>query len=98
MVVVSETLSRSHPDAVREVFRMLQASAARAPAQFNPHDISRSLAMISHYAAQQGLIPRAFAVDELFDDLTRSLATESGGHQCNPNRFSISPISAIWNC
>jgi 4,5-dihydroxyphthalate decarboxylase len=73
MVVVSETLSRSHPDAVREVFRMLQASAARAPAQFNPEDISRSLAMISHYAAQQGLIPRAFAVDELFDDLTRSL-------------------------
>ncbi len=73
MVVVSETLSRSHPDAVREVFRMLQASAARAPAQFNPQDISRSLAMISHYAAQQGLIPRAFAVDELFDDLTRSL-------------------------
>ena len=73
MVVVSETLSRSHPEAVREVFRMLQASAARAPAQFNPQDISRSLAMISHYAAQQGLIPRAFAVDELFDDLTRSL-------------------------
>jgi 4,5-dihydroxyphthalate decarboxylase len=73
MVVVSEALSRSHPDAVREVFRMLQGSAARAPAQFTPQDISRSLAMISHYAAQQGLVPRAFAVDELFDDLTRSL-------------------------
>jgi 4,5-dihydroxyphthalate decarboxylase len=29
--------------------------------------------MISHYAAQQGLIPRAFAVDEMFDDLTRTL-------------------------
>jgi 4,5-dihydroxyphthalate decarboxylase len=73
MVVVSETLSRSHPDAVREVFRMLQDSAARASAQFNPQDLSRSLAMISHYAAQQGLIPRAFADEELFDDLTRSL-------------------------
>jgi 4,5-dihydroxyphthalate decarboxylase len=76
MVVVSEKLSREHPDAVREVFRMLQSSAAHAPAgspRFNPEDISRSLAMISYYAAQQGLIPRAFAVDELFDDLTRSL-------------------------
>ena len=29
--------------------------------------------MIIGYAAQQGLIPRAFAVDELFDDLTRTL-------------------------
>jgi 4,5-dihydroxyphthalate decarboxylase len=33
----------------------------------------RSLELITHYTAQQGLIPRAFAVDELFDDLTRSL-------------------------
>jgi 4,5-dihydroxyphthalate decarboxylase len=73
MVVVSEALSRSQPDAVREVFRMLRASAARAPAQFNPEDMSRSLATISQYAAQQGLIPRAFAADELFDDLTQSL-------------------------
>ena len=29
--------------------------------------------MIIGYAAQQGLIPRAYAVDELFDDLTRGL-------------------------
>jgi 4,5-dihydroxyphthalate decarboxylase len=32
MVGVSEALSKAHPDAVREVFRMLQASAAQAPA------------------------------------------------------------------
>ncbi len=31
--------------------------------------------MIIGYAAQQRLIPRAFAVDELFDDLTRGLVT-----------------------
>jgi 4,5-dihydroxyphthalate decarboxylase len=55
MVVVSETLSRSHPEAVREVFQMLQASAARAPAPFNPEDISRSLAMISQYAHSRAL-------------------------------------------
>jgi 4,5-dihydroxyphthalate decarboxylase len=35
--------------------------------------MSRSLEMISQYAAQQGLIPRAYAADELFDDLTRTL-------------------------
>ena len=67
----------THPDAVREVFRMLRESAALAPAG-SPHGsaptkCSRSLEMISEYAAQQGLIPRAFAVDELFDDLTRTL-------------------------
>jgi 4,5-dihydroxyphthalate decarboxylase len=81
MVVVSETLSRTRPDAVREVFRLLQQSAARAEAEaattpvtsFSAEAMSRSLAMISRYAAQQGLVPRAFAVDELFDDLTRTL-------------------------
>ncbi len=76
MVVVSEALARTKPDAVREVVRMLQASTARAPAawpRFSAEEMSRSLAMISEYAAQQGLIPRAFAVDELFDDVTRAL-------------------------
>ena len=76
MVVVSETLSRTQPDVVREVFRLLRESAALAPAgapQFSADEMSRSLALISHYAAQQGLIPRPFAVDEMFDDLTRTL-------------------------
>ncbi|QWG20331.1 hypothetical protein KMZ68_11085 [Bradyrhizobium sediminis] len=77
MVVVSETLCRDHPDAVREVFRLLRESAARAPAasvpRFSDDEMRRSLEMIIGYAAQQRLIPRAFAVDELFDDLTRTL-------------------------
>jgi 4,5-dihydroxyphthalate decarboxylase len=76
MVVVSENLSRTNPDAVREVSRMLRESAARAPAgspQFDRDEMTRSLSLLSEYAAQQKLIPRAFAVDELFDDLTRSL-------------------------
>jgi 4,5-dihydroxyphthalate decarboxylase len=76
MVVVSETLSRTQPEAVREMFRLLQASAALAPAgspRFSPEEMRRSLEMIIGYTAQQGLIPRAFAVDELFDDLTRTL-------------------------
>jgi 4,5-dihydroxyphthalate decarboxylase len=76
MVVVSENLSNQHSDAVREVFRLLQASAALAPAgalRFSAEEMRRSLELIIRYSAQQGLIPRAFAVDELFDDLTRTL-------------------------
>ncbi len=76
MVVVSETTSKTQPDAVREVVRLLRESAAAAPAdspQFNAKEMRRSLELITRYTAQQGLIPRAFSVDELFDDLTRSL-------------------------
>jgi 4,5-dihydroxyphthalate decarboxylase len=76
MVVVSEALSKTHPDAVREVFRLLQQSAALAPGaspQFNAEEMRRSLQMIIRYTAQQGLIPHEYAVDELFDDLTRTL-------------------------
>jgi len=76
MVVVSETLSRDNPDAVREVHRLLAESAALAPPdspRFSTDEIRRSLELIIRYAVQQGLIPRAFAVDELFDDLTRTL-------------------------
>jgi 4,5-dihydroxyphthalate decarboxylase len=76
MVVVSEGLSKDHPDAVREVSRLLRESAARAPAaspRFSADDMRRSLEMIIRYTAQQGLIPRAYTVDELFDDVTRAL-------------------------
>jgi 4,5-dihydroxyphthalate decarboxylase len=76
MVVVSENLSREQPGAVREIFRLLKESEARAPAswhRFSADEMRRSLALISEYTAQQGLIPRAFSVDELFDDVTRAL-------------------------
>jgi 4,5-dihydroxyphthalate decarboxylase len=76
MVVVSEALSNQHPEVVREVFRLLQESAALAPAgapRFGAEEMRRSLEMMIGYTVQQGLIPRAYAVDELFDDLTRTL-------------------------
>jgi 4,5-dihydroxyphthalate decarboxylase len=76
MVVVGEALSAQHPDAVREVFRMLQQSADIAPAEsprFSADEMRRSLQLVTRYAVQQGLIPRELAVDELFDDLTRTL-------------------------
>jgi 4,5-dihydroxyphthalate decarboxylase len=76
MVVVSEALSAGHPDVVREVVRLLQQSATAAGAaspRFSAEEMRRSLEMIIRYMAQQRLIPREFAVDELFDDLTRTL-------------------------
>jgi len=77
MVVVSGNLSNNHPEAVREVFRLLKESVAQASPgtapKFSTDEMRRSLQLIIHYTAQQGLIPRAFEVDELFDDVTRPL-------------------------
>ena len=75
MVVVSQKLSDTNPAAVREVHRLLDASAAASPAapRFNAQEMRRSLELIIHYCTQQKLIPRAFEVDELFDDVTRAL-------------------------
>ncbi|MDI1264332.1 MAG: hypothetical protein PS018_13840 [bacterium] len=75
MVVVSKTLSEQHPDIVCEVHRMLTESAAAAPStqRFSADEMRRSLELIIGYSAQQKLIPRAYAFDELFDDVTRAL-------------------------
>ena len=75
MVVVSESLSIEHPDLVREIHRLLAESAIASPAspRFSADEMRHSLELITHYAAQQGLIPRAYGVDELFDDVTRAL-------------------------
>jgi 4,5-dihydroxyphthalate decarboxylase len=75
MVVVSQDLSSSQPEAVREVHRLLREAnkASVASPRFNTQEMRRSLDLITHYSAQQGLIPRAFTFDELFDDVTRAL-------------------------
>jgi 4,5-dihydroxyphthalate decarboxylase len=75
MVVVSRRLSDEHPDVVREVHRLLAESAAVSSAapRFSSDEMRCSLELIIEYSAQQKLIPHAFAVDELFDDVTRAL-------------------------
>jgi 4,5-dihydroxyphthalate decarboxylase len=79
---VKESLSRTNPGVVREIFRLLAESKKRAglPAGPGPDTFPlgvepnrKSLGMIIKYAAQQGLIPRPYSVDELFDDVTRVL-------------------------
>jgi 4,5-dihydroxyphthalate decarboxylase len=75
MVVVSSSLSNRNPEAVAEVHRMLREASEASPSgpKLEVQEIRRSLELITHYIAQQGLIPRAFAFDELFDDVTRPL-------------------------
>jgi 4,5-dihydroxyphthalate decarboxylase len=83
MVVIRDEISKSRPDVVREVFRMLVASkeAAHLPESGTPLDPRRigveanrkSLEIIIDYCLRQRLIPRRFTVDELFDDTTRAL-------------------------
>ena len=79
MMVIRESITQSHPEAVREVYRLLKESAA-APSVKNPgalrfgmEAVRKPLETIIQYSVRQGLIPRAFAVDELFNDVTRSL-------------------------
>jgi 4,5-dihydroxyphthalate decarboxylase len=79
MVVVKDALSREHPDAVREVWRLLVESKRAAPsgsADSTPFGLEancRNLDVAIDYVYRQGLIPRRFAVDELFDGTTRGL-------------------------
>jgi 4,5-dihydroxyphthalate decarboxylase len=82
MVVVKSTLAKSDPGAVREVFRMLLESkkAASLPKPgaidtipFGFSAVKPALDLISSYALEMKIIPRRYAVEELFDDTTRAL-------------------------
>jgi 4,5-dihydroxyphthalate decarboxylase len=79
--VVNEALSRTRPDVVKEIFRLLLASKKAAPPPagadslpFGLAAMRKPLELIIQYALEQKIIPRHIAVDELFDDTTRALA------------------------
>jgi 4,5-dihydroxyphthalate decarboxylase len=82
MVVVKDSLSKSNPAAVREVFRMLVDSKKRAGlpkagaidfVPFGFDAVKPALDLMSSYALEMKLIPRRYSVEELFDDTTRAL-------------------------
>jgi 4,5-dihydroxyphthalate decarboxylase len=81
LAVLKENIARSHPDVVREVYRVLKESRAAAslptgaddPLRFGIAAIRQSLEQINAYAVEQKLIPRAFSADELFEDAHRIL-------------------------
>jgi len=72
--VMHRRLAREQPWLGAEMLQLLQQSAAAAPNDMKGRDYIQSgidalrptLDLIIHYAAQQGLIPRRFAVDDLF--------------------------------
>lgn len=82
MVVVTEKLAKSDPQAVKEIYRLLlqakNAAGLPKPGEidFLPFgfDACRpALQTIITYSLQQQLLPRKIEVEELFDDLTRTL-------------------------
>ena len=81
MFVLNSDLARQRPDVVAEVYRMLAESKAAAgppkgidPLPFGIDNVARAIEIINQYANEQGIIPRRFAVSELFDDTMRKLA------------------------
>ncbi len=80
MFVVTEALSRSRPDVVRELYRVLKESKeANGPPKgidTRPYGVEanrKGLELAIEYAMQQKLLPRRLSVEELFDDVTGSL-------------------------
>ena len=81
--VVKESLLKSSPDAVREIFRMLKESkmAAAEPLgadgiDYRPigfSDNRRNFEVAAQYAWQQRIVPRELKLDDLFNDVTRTL-------------------------
>ena len=82
LVVVKDSLSKSNPQAVREIFRLLveskQAAGLPKPGELdlNPFGVEanrRNLDIAIDCVYRQQLIPRRYTVDELFDDTSRAL-------------------------
>ena len=75
MVTVTRSLLDSDPEAVREVYRMLRESKQAAPPAEGGLDLTpvgleanrRNLDVAIEYTYRQGLIPKRFSVEELFD-------------------------------
>ena len=84
MVVVRTELSKSRPDVVAEVFRLLRESKNAAGAPTSPEPLRFGveacrpvLEVMIGYCHKQGLIPAPLSVDSLFDDVTRELGAKA---------------------
>ena len=81
MVAVKEDLTRANPEAVRDIWRQMVeakrlAKEAPAAAAFTPFGLEanrHNIEVAIDYAHRTGMIPRAFKVDELFNDVTAPL-------------------------
>lgn len=80
LVVVTEQLARSHPDVVAGIYGLLKRNKEKVGPAATPDLVPfgieanrKPLELIVDYAFQQALIPRRYAVEELFDETTRGL-------------------------
>jgi 4,5-dihydroxyphthalate decarboxylase len=80
LVVVTEKLAKSRPDVVAGLYDLLKRNKEQmgpaAEPDLVPFGIEanrKPLELIVHYAFQQSLIPRRYAIEELFDETTRGL-------------------------
>ena len=76
-MVVRDSIAKSRPDIVQEIYRVLQESRRAVPTpegglldpwRFGIEANRRSLKIVIDYSFSQKLIPRKFSVDELFDN------------------------------
>lgn len=79
MTVVKRPLAQEHPQIVKELYRLLceskQAAGTPSGMDLNPFGVERNrrgLEIAIDQCHRQGLIPRRFEVDELFDQTTRN--------------------------
>lgn len=80
MVVIKAATLDAHPWLAEEVFGLLKQARKAAPAKAGPDPYPfgveacrKSLELVIRYCAQQGLIPKEYSVDELFDPRVRGL-------------------------
>jgi 4,5-dihydroxyphthalate decarboxylase len=81
--VVKESLAKSDPEAVKELFRLFVAAKKAAAEQLGADGIDykpmgytavrKNFEMAAEYAWQQRLMPRRLDLDDLFDETTRAL-------------------------
>jgi 4,5-dihydroxyphthalate decarboxylase len=81
MVAVKTELLRERPETVRELYTLLQQSktlgtaVARPGPDLTPFGVGAnrgSLQVLLRYSHEQGLLPRPFTVDELFEDFLQA--------------------------
>ena len=83
MLVMRDSIVKSRPDVVREVYRTVLESRRAMdsskdgkldPLRFGIDNVRKSLELAIEYSLVQKFIARRLTVDELFDDTTRALA------------------------
>jgi 4,5-dihydroxyphthalate decarboxylase len=83
MLVMRDSIVKSRPDVVRDVYRMVLASRRAMdsskdgkldPLRFGIENVRKALELAIEFSLVQKFIARRLTVDELFDDTTRALA------------------------